>query len=302
MTYVKAKSLSEMAEPSSLFARQVALTFAAEVADMPVHGDVSPELLTQFISFLHRYRVLVIPGVTASPAALVAFSRRFGPLEIHSRFDNTLPEQREIFCVGNVERDGMKASFSRGVEQWHADSSYRDVPSDASLFHAIIVPEEGGDTLFADASAAWRALDPETRARIEGLHAVHSLGTLYAWNARQNPDRPSRSMAEIAAYPPVRQPLVRVHPATGARSLYLCPAVISHIEGLKKAESDSLIETLMRHTAQPRFVYTHRWRAGDLVIWDNRAVLHTASLFDHTKYQRLMYRTTVAGGAPALSE
>src|SRR4051794_18981354 len=103
---------------------------------MPIHGDVSPELLTQFISYLHRYRVLVVPEIALAPSDLVAFSRRFGPLEIHSPSENTLPMHREVFCVGNVERDGMKASFSRGVEQWHADSSYRAVASDASLFYA----------------------------------------------------------------------------------------------------------------------------------------------------------------------
>lgn len=293
--------LSRPAEPTTLTAMRAAATFAAEVPDMPVHGDVSPELLVQFISLLHRYRVLVIPNADVGPADLVAFSRRFGALEIHSRFDNTLPAHREIFCVGNVDQDGAVASFSRGVEQWHADSSYRETPSDASLFHARIVPEEGGDTLFADATAAWRALDPALRARIDGLYAIHSLETLRQWGHRQNPDRAPSPASQVSAFPPTRQPLVRVHPVTGAKSLYVCPAVISHIEGLEQAESDALIETLIRHTTEPRFVYTHRWQRNDLVMWDNRAVLHTASLFDHTRHRRLMYRTTVAGNAPALS-
>jgi len=121
---------------------------------MPIHGDVSPELLAQFVSHLHRYRVLVVPEVEAEPADLVAFSRRFGPLEIHSRFENTLPAHREVFCVGNVERDGMKASFSRGVEQWH-EMCIRDSPNG-----------EGGDTLFADATAAWRTLEPAIQRQV----------------------------------------------------------------------------------------------------------------------------------------
>ncbi len=293
--------VSRSAEPTTLTARRAATTFAAEVAGMPVHGDVSPELLVQFVSLLHRYRVLIIPEVDVDPADLVAFSRRFGDLEIHARFDNTLPAHREIFCVGNVEQDGMKASFSRGVEQWHADSSYREVPSDASLFHAKIVPAEGGETLFADATAAWRTLDPALQQRIDGLYAIHSLETLRQWGLRQNPDRDKQPSSQVSAYPPVRQPLVRVHPVTGAKSLYVCPAVISHIEGMAQAESDALIEALAQHATQPRFVYSHHWHQGDLVMWDNRAVLHTASLFDHTRYQRLMYRTTVAGNAAGLS-
>jgi alpha-ketoglutarate-dependent taurine dioxygenase len=253
------------------------------------------------VSLLHRYRVLIVPEANVAPADLVAFSRRFGPLEIHSRFDNTLPEHREIFCVGNVERGGMKASFLRGVEQWHADSSYREIPSDASLFYGEIVPDDGGETLFADATAAWRSLDMTLRKQIESLRAVHSLETLRQWGQLHNPDRPTDTPEQVAGFPPVAQPLVRTHPATGAKSLYVCPAVISHVEGMEPAEGADLVEQLIRHASQPRFVYRHRWHHGDLVMWDNRAVLHTASLFDHVKYQRLMYRTTLAGNAPLLA-
>jgi alpha-ketoglutarate-dependent taurine dioxygenase len=280
-----------------LAVRPIGPTFGAEVAGMPINGDVSPELLSQFIALLHRYRVLVVPQANVAPADLVAFSGRFGPLEIHSRFENTLPEHREVFCVGNVGQ----ASFSRGVEQWHADSSYRSVPSDASLFYGEIVPPEGADTMFADATAAYRSLEPAMKQRIEGLVAVHSLETLRLWGLRQNPDRHQNIDSQTAQFPAVAQPLVRQHPVTGAKSLYVCPAVISHIEGMDPAESAALIETLIDHITQPRTVYTHRWHQGDLVMWDNRAVLHTASLFDHTRYQRLMYRTTVAGNAPGLA-
>jgi alpha-ketoglutarate-dependent taurine dioxygenase len=289
-------------DDAALSVRSIGPTFGAEVSGMPIHGDVTPELLGQFISLLHRYRVLIVPEIDIDPGDLVAFSARLGPLEIHSRFENTLQAHREVFCVGNVERDGMKASFSRGVEQWHADSSYRSVPSDASLFYGEIVPPEGGETMFADATAAYRSLDPALKQRIEGLYAIHSLETLRLWGLRQNPERHKGIDSQTTEYPPVRQPLVRVHPATGAKSLYVCPAVISHVEGLEADESAALIDTLIEHITQPRFVYSHHWHKGDLVMWDNRAVLHTASLFDHTRYQRLMYRTTVAGNAPALSD
>ncbi len=283
---------------ATLTIRPIGQTFGAEVAGMPIHGDVSPELLVQFVAALHRYRVLVVPRADVGPADLVAFSRRFGPLEIHSRFESTLPDHREVFCVGNVG----SASFSRGVEQWHADSSYRPVPSDASLFYGEIVPPEGGDTLFADSTAAYRSLDAAMKQRIDGLVAVHSLESLRQWGLRHNPDRKQAIDSQTDSFPPVRQPLVRQHPVTGARSLFVCPAVISHIEGLPIDEGAALIDSLLAHITQPRTVYAHRWNQGDLVMWDNRAVLHTASLFDHTRYQRLMYRTTIAGHAPGLSE
>ena len=248
--------------------------------------------------------MLIVPEVEVDAGDLVAFSRRFGPLEIHSRFENTLPSHREIFCVGNVERDGMKASFNRGVEQWHGDSSYREVPSDASLFHARDRSARGRRYVVRQMPpAAWRTLDPVVRRRVEGLYAVHSLETLRQWGLRCTiPSASTGVDRQSAEYPPMRQPLVRTHPVTGAKSLYVCPAVISHIEGMDSDASAKLIETLTMHATQSRFVYCHHWHEGDLVMWDNRAVLHTASLFDHTRYQRLMYRTTIAGGAPALAD
>jgi taurine dioxygenase len=275
--------------------RPLGTTFGAEVAGLPIRGDIAPHLLARFIDLLHRYRVLVVPQIALDPAAQVAFSRRLGALELHAAATATLPGHPEIFCVGNVARDGIKANFARGVEQWHADSSFRAVPSDASLFYGVIVPPEGGETNFLDATAAWEELDPAMQRRVEGLRAVHSLETLYAWNARHTPGRAPFTEAQRRDWPPVSQPLVQTHKATGKRSLYLCPAVISHIEGMAPDSGRALIDELMAHAGQPRYVYRHRWRRGDLVIWDNRAVLHTASLFDHTRYERLMYRTTVAG-------
>ncbi|WP_158742926.1 TauD/TfdA family dioxygenase [Acidisphaera sp. L21] len=277
--------------------RQVAPSFAAEVAGVPIHGDVGEAQLDTLVDLLHRFRVLIVPEIAVTPGDLVAFSRRLGPLEIHSNIENTLRDHREVFCVGNVQRDGMKASFSTGVEQWHADSSFREVPSDVSLFYGEIVPPEGAQTMFADATAAYDALDDATKARIDGLRAVHSLETLHEWSLPFNPGRAPFSAEKRAMWPPISQDLVRTHPVTGAKSLYLCPSVISHIEGMDRAASQVLIAELMAHTDAPRFVYSHAWRRGDLVIWDNRAVLHTASLFDASRYQRLMYRTTVEGNS-----
>lgn len=285
--------------PTLLDFRPLAPSFGAELSGMPVHGDVSDADLRAFVDALHRHRVLLLRNPGLDPGDLVAFSKRLGPLELHAAVEARHPAHPEIFCVGNVVRDGITANFARGVEQWHADSSYRVTSSDASLFYGEEVPPEGGETMFADATGAWDALDPATRQRIEGLRAVHSLETLYDWNRRHTPSRAPLSEEKRALWPPVSHPLVRTHPVTGAKSLYLCPAVISHIEGMDAAEGAALIEELTAHATAPRFVYSHRWRHGDLVIWDNRAVLHTASLFDHTRYQRLMFRTTLAGGALA---
>ncbi|GGC44258.1 taurine dioxygenase [Siccirubricoccus deserti] len=277
--------------------RPLGTTFGAELSGLRIAGDIGEAEFAGFLAAFHRHRLILLRDVPNDPAAQVAFSRRMGPLELHSQATATHPQHPEIFCVGNYAQDGIRANFAKGVEQWHADSSFRPVPSAASLFYGAICPPEGGETWFLDAAAAHAELSPEMRARIAPLRAVHDLNTLSEWNRRHTPDRPPLSEEARRRFPPVAQPLVRTHPVTGVKSLFLCPAVISHVEGMDQAEGLALIEALMAHASQDRYVYRHRWRAGDLVIWDNRCTLHTASLFDHERYLRLMFRTTVAGAA-----
>jgi taurine dioxygenase len=283
----------------SIGIRPLDAAFGAELTGLSITGDVPEADFQAFLDAFHRHHVLLIRDVPNDPAAQVAFSRRMGPLEHHAAASAVHPQFPEIFCVGNYAADGITASFARGVEQWHADSSFREVPSAASLFYGAICPPEGGETWFLDAVAAYETLPDAMKARIAGLRGVHCLYTLSEWNRRHTPGRAPMDEARRRAFPPVAHPLVRTHPVSGLRSLFLCPAVISHIEGMGVEESAALIEELMEHATQERFVYRHRWRAGDLVIWDNRCTLHTASLFDHEKYQRLMFRTTVAGTALA---
>jgi taurine dioxygenase len=283
---------------SRVEARPLGATFGAELTGFRIAGDVEEADFAAFLAALHRHGVLLIRGVPNDPAAQVAFSRRMGPLERHSSTAHTHPRHPEILCVGNVEGpDGLKAHFATGIEQWHADSSFRPVPSAASLFYGVLCPPEGGETWFLDAVTAYEELPEAMKARIEGLRGVHDLWTLSEWNRRHTPSRPPLTEEARRQFPPVAQPLVRTHPVTGRRSLFLCPAVISHVEGLAPAESRALIGALMEHATQERYLYRHRWREGDLVVWDNLATLHTATLFDHRRYQRLMFRTTVAGTA-----
>lgn len=280
---------------ATLGIRPLAASFGAEIIGLRIAGDVPEADFTGFLDALHRHHVLLVRDVPNDPSAQVAFSRRMGPLEHHAAASAVHPAHPEIFCVGNYTADGITANFARGVEQWHADSSFREVPSAASLFYGAICPPEGGETWFLDAVGAYDALPDAMKARIEGLCGVHCLFTLSEWNRRHTPGRAPMDEAKRRAFPPVAHPLVRTHPVSGLRSLFLCPAVISHVEGMSVAESQALIEELMEHAGQERFIYRHAWREGDLVVWDNRSTLHTASLFDHGKYQRLMFRTTVAG-------
>jgi taurine dioxygenase len=287
----------DMMTPTRLEERPLGQGFGAELLGLRIAGDIPDEDFAAYLDAFHRHHLLLVRDVPFDPAAHVAFSRRMGPLELHSQTRFTDDNHPEIFCVGNHTVDGvLRANFVRGLEQWHADSSFRETPSAASLFYGVICPPEGGETWFIDAAGAYAGLPESTRAAIDPLRAVHSLATLAEWGRTHNPDRPPLSEEQTRRFPPVSQPLVRTHPVTGVRSLFLCPAVISHVEGLDPEASRVLIDGLMAHAAQEKYIYRHRWRQGDLVIWDNRCTLHTATLFDHEKYQRLMHRTTVAGG------
>ncbi|MBD0272772.1 MAG: TauD/TfdA family dioxygenase, partial [Acetobacteraceae bacterium] len=181
---------------------------------------------------------------------------------------------------------------NRANRQWHHDSSFKPVPARASLLHAREIPSAGGDTEFASTRAAWSALPSELQREARGLVALHDFG----WSrSRVAPELVTEK--ERADWPPVRQALVLEGPHGPA--LYL-GAHARSIEGMDDAEGRALIDRLMEHATQPRFVHAHRWRPHDLVLWDNRAVLHRATPFANTTERRHMVRTTVAGEGPTL--
>jgi alpha-ketoglutarate-dependent 2,4-dichlorophenoxyacetate dioxygenase len=172
---------------------------------------------------------------------------------------------------------------------WHSDSSFKAVPSLCSLLSARIVPPEGGATEFASARAAYRSLPEALRRRAEDAVVVHD----FAWSRDQI--RPGFFTAEErAVYPPVRHPLVRVNPVNGCRALFL-GAHASHVEGLPVEEGRALLQALLAHVTRPEFCYRHEWQEGDLVVWDNRCVLHRGTPYDTARHRRLMQRTTVSG-------
>jgi taurine dioxygenase len=268
--------------------------FGAVIRDFTVSGNVRKQDFDALMEVFRDRRLLVIPSRGIEPAEQVAFSRLFGPLEVHAETRFILRDHPEVIRIGNAVENGKPcAAFSIGVEQWHSDSSYRPSPSIASLFYAEIVPPSGGDTLFADAVTAYANLPSAAKTRIDGLCAVHDYEYFDRWLGVINEGRPPYSDEKRRKFPPHRQPIVRTHPVTGVKSLLLCPAVISGIEGLAPSESRLLLDALTAFATQDRYVYRHRWTRGDLVIWDNLCTLHTATSFDHTRHTRLMRRTTV---------
>ena len=242
-----------------------------------------------------EHAVLAFPDQNLTEAAQAAFSRRLGPLE-RSLTANNVGADPEIIVLSNMKEDGTlwpaesaHGLFLQGNNYWHTDSSYKRVPSKGSALAARVVPETGGETAFADMRAAHDALDPGMRDYLEGKSAVHS----YAYSQGRVGGTETLSDDEWDALPPVEHPIVRRHPNTGRPCLYIGRHA-SHIVGEDEQESRALLQRLCEDACRPPRVFVHRWRVGDLVLWDNRCVLHRG-LGHPADQPRHMTRTTLAG-------
>ncbi len=255
---------------------------------------------------MDRYAVLVFRDQNISDDEQMAFTKNFGAIEFAAggniTKDNEERLKQGMIDVSNLDqngqplaRDDRRRIFNLGNRLWHSDSSYRAIPAKYSLLSARVIATRGGDTEFADMRAAYDALDGETRELIEDLVCEHSL-----IHSRGTLGFTELTPAERAMFRPVRQRLVRTHPVTGRKSLYLS-AHIGSIVGWPVPEGRDLIRELTEHATQRQFVYTHRWRAHDFVMWDNRQTMHRVRRFDESQ-PRDMRRTTVAGTAPTVAQ
>jgi len=275
--------------------------FDAPVGAEIVGLDISRPINDADFSRIHRahldHHVVVFRDQRVSPDAQVQFSRRFGPLEIHVLHQFQLRGHPEILIVSNIRENGEPIGLGDAGVYWHSDISYKPQPSLGSLLHAQELPGEGGDTLFADQHLAWEALGPELQQRILPLRAEHSYLAKYEELRAKNPWRPRLTPAQIAQVAPAVQPVVRTHPETGRKALFVSEHFTTRIVGLPLAESDALLAELFAHSTRPEFVYRHRWQPHDLVFWDNRSLMHLAAgTPDHLR--RKLYRTTIQGDTP----
>jgi alpha-ketoglutarate-dependent 2,4-dichlorophenoxyacetate dioxygenase len=280
--------------------------FVGEVSGVDVTRPLTPAEVAALEAGMDRYAVLVFHDQTLTDEQQMAFSRNFGALEDARGGNITRPEDKRLPVGMNdvsnlgrngrpLERDSRQRTFNLGNMLWHSDSSFRPIPAKYSLLSARVVNPVGGNTEFADMRAAYDALDAATKAEIEDLVCEHSL--MYSRGLLGMLDY---SEEERAMFRPVRQRLVRTHPATGRKSLYLS----SHagaIVGMPMADARILLRDLTEHATQPAFVYVHRWRVWDLVMWDNRQMMHRVRRYDDT-HPRDMRRTTVAGEAPTTAQ
>ena len=246
------------------------------------------------------YGVIVFPAQDITDDQQIAFSRRFGPLEPSvRRHRNRAVSNVFLSDISNVGSDGQimaekseAMSYNRGNQLWHSDSSFKEIPSKASLLSAREVPPSGGETEFADMRAAWDTLSAEKQVEISDLVAQHSLA--YS-RATMGYDAGEKFMdVEKSEVPPVPQPLIRVSPVTGRKSLYV-GSHAAYVDGMDRNAGRKLLDGLLAHAAEDRFIYIYNWAAFDLVMWDNRCINHRGRPWQSQKHRRVMRRTTIGG-------
>jgi alpha-ketoglutarate-dependent 2,4-dichlorophenoxyacetate dioxygenase len=287
---------------SDLTVRRLHPLFAAELSGADLSRPISDATRRAISDAMDEYAVVVLPGQRIGDDEQVAFSGLYGPLEVAPPVRgkhgdaalNARIRHKEIFDVSNLDENGnildiddQRRAYRDGNQLWHTDSSFRQKSATWSLLHARMIPPDGADTHFADTRAAYDALPDAMKKKLEGLVAEHSI-----WHSRAQLGGYTPTEEERKARPPAQHRVVRRHPGSGRDALYIASHA-SHIVGWPLDEGRALLRELLEFATQERFVYSHQWRLGDLVIWDNRCTLHRATPFASATHVRDMRRTTV---------
>lgn len=293
--------------------KRLGKSLGAEIRGVDLSQALSDAEFAEVAKAFFENEVVVFRGQKLSPEQQVAFTRRFGELEHHVRRESCLPGFPQILIVSNVlDEQGRAIGAQDAGRFWHSDLSYKREPSLLSALYALEVPVQDGrvlgDTGFASATAAYAALGAETKQRLQGLRNVHSYRYYRTKNAQAQKAEAAAGGRVVQEHPPseeqlksvpdVEMPVVRTHPVTGRKALFVNEAHTAQLVGLPPDEGEQLLQDLCHHLAGPEFRYTHRWQAGDLLMWDNCAVQHKASFDYALPLRRLMHRTTVRGAAP----
>lgn len=266
--------------------RPLGATVGGELSGIELGADLDDAVIAEIRQALLDYKVIVFRDQTLDSDAHVAFASRFGELEVHP----FLPSNEKNPELVRFAKSAQVGGYENG---WHSDVSWREVPSLGAILHAVEVPPSGGDTLFCDMYTAYDALDDETKERIDGLFAIHDYSQVFGHGIA---DGQKAEMRE--KYPLVRHPVVRTHPETGRKLLYVNRFFVSHIDGMPEDESHALLDRLCRQADTIEFQFRHSWRDGDVVFWDNRAVQHYATS-DYWPATRVMERASIIGDRPA---
>jgi taurine dioxygenase len=282
--------------------RKSSAPIGAEIFDIDLAKGLDDAAFEAAADALHQNEVIVFRGQTLTTEQQIAFSRRFGDLDVNVRSEFNKGGHPEVLVLSNIQKDGKPIGVVDAGRYWHTDLCYLPRPARTTILHALEVPMNGaeplGDTLFSSMTRAYDALPDSMKQRLEGLKAVHSYRYTYEQKAKDFKLRPGLSERGTDWLPPdIVHDVVRRHPFTGRKCLYVNEGYTTRIVGLPPEESDALLKELKAHAVQPQFQYTHKWQVGDLLMWDNCAVQHKAVPNYALPQRRLIERTTVLGPA-----
>jgi taurine dioxygenase len=270
----------------------------AEVRGVDLSRDIAPE----DFKAIHRahldHGILLFRDQDLTPEQHKGFSLRFGPPEIHVVSWYRLPGHPEIIVVSNKKgADGKPLGLEDAGRYWHSDMSYLPTPALGSILYAREVPPTGGDTKFAGMHAAFDALPADRKAQLSKMRAIHHFGSRWYREKDKAGIRPPMTKEEEEKTPPVDHPIIRTHPENGRKSIYAGGFTMG-VVGMEQEAALEFLDELEAFVSQPQFVYTHQWRAGDVVFWDNRCTMHHATNYDAKNHTRHIHRTTIKGDKP----
>src|SRR5258706_5516680 len=274
----------------------------AEILGVDLSTELDDAVFREIVGQFHEHEVVFFRNQRLTPDQHVAFSRRFGELEHHVSKDCCRPGFPELFVVSNVLDDGKPIGSQDAGLFWHSDLCYLKEPSRASLFYAREVPLDAkgkpvGDTMFASGSAAYAALPAPEKHKLANLKAVNSYAKGYYRDRKSGARKPLTEEQQMRT-PDVEHPVVRTHPCTGKKCLFVNEGYTAGIVGMNAGESDALLARLVEHSTRPEFVYRHQWRGGDLLVWDNRPTPHPAGMEYSVPHRQPMERASLFGTAP----
>ncbi len=272
---------------ASITTRPLSSSFGAEVSGIDLSKDISAMDQMVIRELWAEHQLLLFRGQSLGEIDLVRTSRYIGDLEIHIRREYLSEDNPEVLLVSNIKKDGRPVGILSDTEVgWHYDQIYLPRPAVGSMLMAVKLPSTGGQTSFADMTAAFEALPDDVKFKINGTKAVQSYE---AFNAQFSV---ATSKTQKKLSPDIEQPLVRTHPISGRKALYICPGMTTQIVGMDANESSDMLDYLFAWSVRPEFVYTHIWQMGDVLLWDNASTMHRREPFDGND-ERLMKRTTI---------
>ncbi len=277
----------------ALDVRRLSVDIGAQIAGFDVKRIGQDVPFSMIESLLYEHQLLCFRDQMLAPADLLAFTRWFGKPDPHVLQQFTLPEHPEIFVISNIVENGRPLGSTMDGFGWHTDLTYLPLPAALTILYGIEVPPEGADTLFASMHRTWETLGETEKSELRRLRGVYSYLKLYS----KRINAPPLTLEQRARTPDVVHPLVRVHPHTGGETMYINKDDCIGVEGYTAEAGVALVEKLFATTVS-NHAYAHQWKPRDLLIWDNRSALHSATPYDMQKYRRLVYRTTVQGEKP----